>query len=89
MKCLSKSMVIPSHNLLMAAVNTLQLIELRDGYQASRQASDLLENLFLCNLPELNAEASCTTRNEMQHILRMLLRRDARAAGISLPCLSH
>jgi hypothetical protein len=80
-------MTIPSHDLLMAAVNVLQLIELRDGYQASRQASDLLDQLFARQLIELNAAAGRRTRNEMQHCLRMLIRRDARAAGVLLPCL--
>ena len=31
-------MTIPSHNLLMAAVDTLRLIEIREGYQACREA---------------------------------------------------
>ena len=80
-------MPIPSHPLLMAAVNTLQLIELRDGSDACRQASGLLDELFTRQLPELNAAADRRTRNEMQHCLRMLLRRDARLAGVLLPCL--
>jgi hypothetical protein len=80
-------MTIPSHELLMAAANTVQLIELRDGYQAARQASKLLDQLFARQLAELNAAASRRTRNEMQHCLRMLIRRDARAAGVLLPCL--
>ena len=77
----------PSHPLLMAAVNTLQLIELRDGYDACRQASSLLDELFTRQLLELNAAADRRTRSEMQHCLRMLLRRDARLAGVLLPCL--
>ena len=80
-------MPIPSHPLLMAAVNTLQLIESRDGYDAGRQASGLLDDLFASRLPELNAAADRRTRSEMQHCLRMLLRRDARLAGVLLPCL--
>lgn len=78
---------IPSHALLMAAVNTLQLIELRDGSKAAREASALLDALFSRQLAELNATAERRTRNEMQHCLRMLLRRDARLAGVLLPCL--
>ena len=77
----------PSHPLLMAAVNTLQLIELRDGYDACRQASSLLDELFTRQLLELNAAADRRTRSEMQHCLRMLLRRDARLAGVRFPCL--
>jgi hypothetical protein len=71
----------------MAAVNTLQLIEIRDGYSACRQASSLLDELFTRQLLELNAAAERRTRNEMQHCLRMLLRRDARLVGVLLPCL--
>jgi len=71
----------------MAAVNTLQLIELRDGYQAAKQASNLLDDLLARCLPELNAAAVRLTRVELQHCLRMLLRRDARLAGVNLPCL--
>ncbi len=80
-------MATPSHALLMAAVNVLNLIELRDGYQACRDASDLVDALFSRQLPELNAAAERRTRNEMQHCLRMLIRRDARIAGVMLPCL--
>ena len=81
-------MTIPSHSLLMAAVDTLQLIEIRDGYQACRQASELMDALMSRQLSELNAAAKRRTRNELKHCLRMLLRRDARLAGIDLPCLS-
>ena len=81
-------MPIPSHNLLMAAADTLRLIEIREGYQACREASDLLDALFDRQLAELNAAATRRTRNELKHCLRMLLRRDARAAGVDLPCLS-
>ena len=81
-------MPIPSHNLLMAAADTLRLIEIREGYQACREASDLLDALFDRQLAELNATATRRTRNELKHCLRMLLRRDARAAGVDLPCLS-
>ena len=81
-------MTIPSHELLMAAVDTLQLIEIRDGSQACRKASALLDSMFDRQLAELNAAATRRTRNEMKHCLRMLLRRDARAAGVDLPCLS-
>jgi hypothetical protein len=81
-------MTIPSHNLLMAAVDTLQLIENRDGYHASRQASDLLDALFSRQLAELNATAERMTRNDLKHSLRMLIRRDARLAGVQLPCLN-
>ena len=81
-------MTIPSHNLLMAAVDTLQLIEIRDGYQACRQASELMDTLMARQLSELNAAATRRTRNELKHCLRMLLRRDARLAGVDLPCLS-
>ena len=80
-------MAIPSHNLLMAAVNTLQLIELRDGCQSCRQASELLDQLFSRHLLDLNAAAERRTRNEMQHCLRMLLRLNARRSGVLLPCL--
>jgi hypothetical protein len=80
-------MAIPSHALVMAAANTLQLIEIRDGYKTARQAHDLLDTLIASNLLELNATAERRTRNEMQHCLRMLLRRDARNAGVLLPCL--
>ena len=71
----------------MAAANTLQLIEIRDGYKTARQAHDLLDKLIARNLLDLNAAAERRTRNEMQHCLRMLLRRDARNAGVTLPCL--
>jgi hypothetical protein len=81
-------MSMPSHNLLMAAVNTLQLIEVRDGYQASRAASDLMDDLIDRELQALNDCSDRRSRNDMQHILRMLLRRDARLAGVDLPCLS-
>ena len=81
-------MTIPSHNLLMAAVDTLRLIEIREGYHACRKASDLLDALFDRKLAELNAAATRRTRNEMKHCLWMLLRRDARLAGVDLPCLS-
>ena len=80
-------MAIPSHALLMAATNTLQLIELRDGPQACRIASDLLDKLFARHLVNLNAAAERRTRNEMQHCLRMLLRLNARRSGVLLPCL--
>jgi hypothetical protein len=80
-------MAIPSHNLLMAAVDTLQLIETRDGYQACRQASELMDALMDRQLSELNDAATRRTRNELKHCLRMLLRRDARLAGVDLPCL--
>jgi hypothetical protein len=80
--------MIPSHNLLMAAVDTLQLIENRDGYHACRQASDLMDALFSRQLSELNDAADRMTRNELKHSLRMLIRRDARMAGVDLPCLS-
>lgn len=80
-------MPIPSHNLLMAATNTLQLIELRDGYRAARQASDLLDKLFARHLLDLNAAAERRTRSEMQHCLRKLLRLNARNSGVLLPCL--
>ena len=81
-------MASPSHALLMAAVDTLRLIEIREGCQACRKASDLLDALFDRQLAELNAAATRRTRNEMKHCLRMLLRRDARLAGVDLPCLS-
>ena len=81
-------MPIPSHNLLMAAADTLRLIEIREGYQACREASDLLDALLDRQLAELNAAATRRTRNELKHCLRMLLRRDARLAGVDLPCLS-
>jgi hypothetical protein len=81
-------MTIPSHDLLMAAVDVLQLIEIRDGCQACRKASDLLDSLFDRQLAELNAAATRRTRNELKHCLRMLLRRDARLAGVDLPCLA-
>jgi hypothetical protein len=81
-------MAIPSHNLLMAAVDVLRLIEIRDGSQACRKASDLLDSLFDRQLAELNAAATRRTRNELKHCLRMLLRRDARLAGVDLPCLA-
>ena len=72
----------------MAAVDTLQLIEIRDGSQACRKASSLLDALLDRQLAELNAAATRRTRNEMKHCLRMLLRREARSAGVDLPCLS-
>lgn len=81
-------MTIPSHDLLMAAVDVLQLIETRDGYQACCKASDLLDSLLDRQLAELNAAAARRTRNELKHCLRMLLRRDARLAGVDLPCLA-
>ena len=80
-------MAIPSHSLLMAAVDTLQLIEVRDGYDTARKASDLMDALLTRNLAELNAMAERRTRNEAKHCLCLLLRRDARLAGIDLPCL--
>jgi len=81
-------MTIPSHSLLMAAVDLLQLIEIRDGYQAAKQASGLMDALFAQQLDELNAAADRRTRNEMKHCLAMLIRRDARSAGVTLPCLA-
>ena len=81
-------MTIPSHNLLMAVVDTLQLIEIRDGYQNCRQAAELMDTLMARQLSELNAAATRRTRNELKHCLQMLLRRDARLAGVDLPCLS-
>lgn len=72
----------------MAAVNVLNLIELRDGHEACRQASDLMDALFSRQLGGLNDTADRLTRNEMQHCLRMLIRRDARMAGLSFPCLA-
>ena len=81
-------MTIPSHNLLMAVVDTLKLIEIRDGYQACRQASELMDTLMARQLSELNAAATRRTRNELKHCLQLLLRRDARLAGVDLPCLS-
>ena len=80
-------MAIPSYALIMAAANTLQLIEIRDGYQAARRAHDLLDKLFARHLLDLNAAAERRTRNEMQHCLRMLLRLNARRSGVLLPCL--
>ena len=71
----------------MAAANTLQLIEIRDGYKAARQAHDLLDKLLARHLLDLNAAAERRTRNEMQHCLRMLLRLNARRSGVLLPCL--
>lgn len=81
-------MAIPSHNLLMATVETLNLIEIRDGHQACLQASELMDSLINRQLAALNAAASRRTRNELKHCLRMLLRREARTAGVDLPCLS-
>ncbi len=80
-------MTIPSHALMMATSCVLQEIELRDGYAAANQASDLLDALSNAQLQELNATAERLSRNEFEHCLRMLLRRDARLAGVSLPSL--
>lgn len=80
--------MIPSHALLMAAVDTLRLVEHRDGYQAYKQAATLLDGLFSKELPSLNDAAARLTRNEMKYCLRMMLRRDARIADISFPCLN-
>ena len=71
----------PSHALLMAAVEVLNQVEIQDGYQAARQASDLMDALFDRELQQLNAAAERRTRNELKHCLRMLLRRDARLAA--------
>jgi hypothetical protein len=73
-------MAIPSHRLLMAAVELLNAIEQREGYAASKQASDLLDRMFgrLNELEQLNACAERSSRNQMKGHLRLLLRRDAR-----------
>lgn len=77
-------MTLPSHKLLMASAEAITLIEVRGGYKAARQASDLLEKLFKTQLAELNETADRRTRNEMKHCLLMLIRRDARLDNIDV-----
>ena len=71
-------MTIPSHKLLMAAVDVIQAVQIQEGYQAAKQTSDQIDRLFARELQRLNEAAERRTRNEMKHCLRMLLRRDAR-----------
>jgi len=73
-------MTIPSHRLLMAAVDLLGAIEHQEGYSACRQSSDLLDQMFARpnELEQLNSCADRSTRNVMKGHLRLLLRRDAR-----------
>jgi len=83
-------MNIPSHRLLMAAVDALGLIETRDGATVCRQASELLNKMLghQNELNQLNVSAARLSKNEMKHCLLMLLRRDARLLGILIPCLN-
>jgi hypothetical protein len=73
-------MTIPSHRLLMAAVDLLGAIEHQEGRAACRQASDLLDQMFARpnELVQLNSCAERSTRNVMKGHLQLLLRRDAR-----------
>lgn len=76
-------MPLPSHRLLMASVDLLGVIELHHGYQACKQASDLLDAMFdrPTELQQLNHCADRSSRNEIKHHLAMLVRRDARLAN--------
>ena len=75
--------MIPSHSLLMAAVDFLGAIELHHGYKACKQASHLLDAMFSrpSELVQLNATAGRLSRNEMKHSLAMMVRRDARLSN--------
>jgi hypothetical protein len=78
-------MTIPSHRLLMAAVDFLGAIELRHGYQPCKQASELIDAMFTrpSELVRLNQSADRLSRNEMKHSLAMMVRRDARLSNQS------
>ena len=79
-------MTIPSHKLLMAAVDLLGAIELYHGYKPCRQASELIDSMFSRpnELNQLNQSADRLSRNELKHCLTMLIRRDARLSNHSL-----
>ena len=78
-------MAIPSHKLLMAAVDLLGAIELHHGYKPCRQASELIDSMFSRSneLNQLNQSADRLSRNEMKYCLAMLIRRDARLSNQS------
>jgi len=75
--------MLPSHRLLMAAVDFLGAVELHHGYKACKQASALVDAMFdrPNELVQLNATAERLSRNEMKHSLAMMVRRDARLSN--------
>jgi len=80
-------MATPSHAVLSAAVDVFLEIEIRDGRQAARQACDVFDAFSASTVRGLNRAAGDLSRNELKHCMRMILRRDARLAGITFPCL--
>jgi hypothetical protein len=80
-------MATPSHAVLSAAVDVFLEIEIRDGRRVARQAGEVFDAFSASTVDGMNAAAKRLSRNEFKHCLRMILRRDARLAGVTFPCL--
>jgi hypothetical protein len=80
-------MATPSHAVLSAAVDVFLEIEIRDGRRVARQAGNIFDAFSAGTVGGMNAAAMRISRNELKHCIRMTLRRDARLAGVTFPCL--